>query len=83
MADSGTHLDRLKAVADLLEHAIGEAQGAAKGPLAAQFRATLKEIRALEAETALPQEVTTGLDELKARRETRESKPARKARTAV
>lgn len=71
-------LDRLKALADHLEDALTEASVGVKAQIAAQYRATLAEIDAIEGANA-PAGKGTGLDELNARRAARESGAARPA----
>ncbi|GAA1992838.1 hypothetical protein GCM10009718_33180 [Isoptericola halotolerans] len=76
-------LDRLKALADTLEDSIAQADPEKRGPLAAQFRATLADIEALD------QDAKAGdpIDELAKRRSARgagtasgEDRPARGSR---
>ena len=74
-----SRIERLRALADDLEDALTEASIGVKAQLAAQYRATLSEIEAIEKATT-PAEGGTALDQLAARRAAREPGPARQAR---
>ena len=71
-------IDRLRALADLLEESISEASVGVRAQIAAQYRATLAEIDVME-RAAAPDRKGTGLDELTARRAAREAGAARQA----
>lgn len=72
-------IDRLRALADLLEASLGEASVGVRAQIAAQYRATLAEIDEIEGASAPAAGKGTGLDELNARRAARESGAARQA----
>lgn len=72
-------IDRLRALADLLEESLGEASVGVRAQIAAQYRATLAEIDEIEGASAPAAGKGTGLDELNARRAARESGAARQA----
>ena len=75
-----TRVERLRALADLLEESLKESSVGVRAQLAAQYRATLAEIE--EIEPAPVEQKGTALDELNARRAARESGAAGKAGAA-
>ncbi|WP_152203628.1 hypothetical protein [Georgenia thermotolerans] len=75
-----SRIDRLRALADLLEASLDEATVGVRAQIAAQYRATLAEIA--EIEKAAPEQKGTALDELNARRAAREAGASRKAGAA-
>ena len=66
-------VERLRALADLLEQSLEESSIGVRAQLAAQYRATLAEIEEIEGPAAQPGQKGTALDELTARRAARES----------
>lgn len=71
-------IDRLRALADLLEQSLAEASVGVRAQIAAQYRATLAEIEDIE-RGAASERKGTGLDELNARRAARAAGAARQA----
>ena len=65
-------IDRLRALADLLEESITEASIGVRAQIAAQYRATLADIDELEKALAPATPKGSGLDEVTARRAARQ-----------
>ena len=72
-------IDRLRALADLLEESIVEASIGVRAQIAAQYRATLADIDELEKASAPAAPKGSGIDEVNARRAAREAGAARQA----
>jgi len=66
-----SRIDRLRALADLLEESLTEASVGVRAQIAAQYRATLADIEEIDKASAPAAPKGSGLDQVAARREAR------------
>ena len=74
-----SRIDRLRALADLLEESLTEASIGVRAQIAAQYRATLADIEEIEKASAPAAPRGSGVDQVAERRAARESGTARPA----